>query len=420
LRITDVTITPVAFSDPPLLNHVGVHEPVALRAVVEVGTDAGLSGLGETYGDAEHLGQLQVAARSILGLDVFDQNQARARVAASLAGTVGADTHGLTGAFTSEGTVDRVYSPLELACLDVIGRALQRPISDLLGGAVRDEVPFSAYLFYKLASHPGASPDEWGPALDPEAIVAQARRMIGEYGFGAIKLKGGVFPPDDEIEAIRALRQEFPALPLRLDPNGAWSPETSVRVGEELATTLEYLEDPTSGIAGMAQVAREVPIPLATNMCVVAFEQIAPAVAQHAVSIILSDHHYWGGLGRSRDLARICSTFGIGLSMHSNSHLGISLAAMTHLGAATPELGYACDTHWPWKQPEEDVVEPGILRFENGAVKVPRGPGLGVDLDRDALARLHEKYQRCGIRTRNDTAYMLQIDPSFRPVTPRW
>ncbi len=259
-----------------------------------------------------------------------------------------------------------------------------------------------------------------GPALDPEAIVAQARRMIDEYGFSAIKLKGGVFPPDKEIEAIRALHQEFPDLPLRLDPNGAWAPETSVRVGKELATTLEYLEDPTIGIAGMAQVAREVPIPLATNMCVVAFEQIAPAVAEHAVSIILSDHHYWGGLGRSRDLARICNTFGIGLSMHSNSHLGISLAAMTHLAAATPELGYACDTHWPWKQPEEDVIEPGVLTFENGAVKVPRGPGLGVELDRDALARLHEKYERCGIRTRNDTAYMLRIDPTFRPVTPRW
>ncbi len=94
-------------------------------------------------------------------MDVFEQNRARARVAASLAGTVGADTHGLTGAFTPEGTVDRVYSPLELACLDVIGRALERPVSDLLGGAVRYEVPFSAYLFYKLASHPGANPDEW-------------------------------------------------------------------------------------------------------------------------------------------------------------------------------------------------------------------------------------------------------------------
>jgi glucarate dehydratase len=170
----------------------------------------------------------------------------------------------------------------------------------------------------------------------------------------------------------------------------------------------------------MAQVAREVPMPLATNMCVVDFDQIAPAVSEGAVSIILSDHHYWGGLGRSRDLARICATFGLGLSMHSNSHLGISLAAMTQLAAATPELTYACDTHWPWKLSNEDVIEPGALILQEGSVVVTTTPGLGVELDRDALARLHEQYQRCQIRTRDDTAYMQQIDPHYRRVTPRW
>jgi glucarate dehydratase len=420
LRINGVIITPVAFTDPPLLNQVGVHQPFALRAVIEVQTDSGLTGLGETYGDMAHLGHLRAAADAIIGLDVFAQHQVRARVALSLGGAAGADTHGLTGPISSAGTIDRVYAAFEVACLDVAGRAIGRPVSDLLGGAVRDRVPYSAYLFYKWAGHPGAEPDEWGAALDPEGIVAQARRMIADYGFGAIKLKGGVFPPSVDIEAMRALRRQFPDMPLRLDPNGAWTPETSVHVAQELAGTLEYLEDPTIGIPGMARVAREVPIPLATNMCVVDFDHVAPAVSEGAVSIILSDHHYWGGLYRSRDLARICDTFGLGLSMHSNSHLGISLAAMTQLGAATSELTYACDTHWPWKRPDEDVIEPGALIIREGAIAVPTGPGLGVELDRDALARLHEQYQRCQIRTRDDTAYMVQIDPHYRRVTPRW
>ena len=223
---------------------------------------------------------------------------------------------------TSASVVDRVFSPFEVACLDVQGHATGRPVSDLLGGLVRDSVPFSAYLFYKWAAHPGAAPDAWGEALDPAGIVAQATRMIDEYGFTAIKLKGGVFPPDEEMKAIEALHEAFPTLPLRLDPNAAWTPQTSIKVAAGLAGILEYLEDPTPDLDGMAEVARQSSMPLATNMCVVAFDQLAPAVAKQSVSVVLSDHHYWGGLQRSRLLSGICDTFGLGLSMHSNSHLG--------------------------------------------------------------------------------------------------
>ncbi len=193
---------------------------------------------------------------------------------------------------------------------------------------------------------------------------------------------------------------------------------TSIEVGRELDGVLEYLEDPTPTIPGMAAVAREVPMPLATNMCVVGFEDIAQAVAEGAVSVILSDHHYWGGLRESQSLARICSTFDLGLSMHSNSHLGISLAAMTHLASAVTNLTYALDTHWPWK--DEDVIVPGVLDFVDGAVAVPTGPGLGVELDRDALARLHEQYRTCGVRERNDSRYRQSIEPNYDPSVPRW
>jgi len=135
---------------------------------------------------------------------------------------------------------------------------------------------------------------------------------------------------------------------------------------------------------------------------------------------VLSDHHYWGGLRRSQLMAGICGTFGIDVSMHSNSHLGISLAAMTHLAAATPNLEYACDTHWPWKAEDEDVIAPGALSFAGGAVPVPAAPGLGVELDREALARLHEQYLECGLRDRDDTGYMQRIDPRYQRAVPRW
>ena len=418
ILITGARITPVAFVDPPLLNTVGVHQPYALRAIIQLDTDAGLVGLGETYADTAHLARLEAAAEAIVGIDVFALGSLR-DVIDTVLGTLsitGGD--GVAGMITTASTTDRVLSPFEVACLDVQGKALGRPVSDLLGGAVRPEVPFSAYLFYKWAGHPGAEPDAWGEALDPDGLVRQARRMIGEYGFKAIKLKGGVFPPEQEIAAIKALRAAFPDLPLRLDPNAAWTVDTSVTVASELAGIVEYLEDPTPGLEGMAEVAAEAKMPLATNMCVVAFDQLKPAVRQNSVAVVLSDHHYWGGLQRSRLLAGICDTFGLGLSMHSNSHLGISLAAMVHLAAATPNLTYACDTHWPWKS--EDVIAPGALSIVDGAVPVPTAPGLGVEIDDDALAALHQQYLDCGIRDRDDTGYMKSVDPTFENTSPRW
>jgi glucarate dehydratase len=416
IRITGARITPVAFVDPPLLNTVGVHQPFALRAIIQLDTDAGLVGLGETYADTRHLARLEAAAEAITGLDVFSLNAIRSAVAERLRGDDAAV--GTAGMITSASAVDQVFSPFEVACLDVQGHATNRPVSDLLGGAVRAAVPFSAYLFYKWAAHPGGEPDSWGEALDPEGIVAQATRMIDEYGFTAIKLKGGVFPPDEEMKAVEVLHDAFPNHPLRLDPNAAWTTPTSIKVAAGLAGILEYLEDPTPGLDGMSEVAQQSPMPLATNMCVVAFDQLAPAIAKQSVGVVLSDHHYWGGLQRSRLLAGICDTFGLGMSMHSNSHLGISLAAMVHLAGATPNLSYACDTHWPWKT--EEVVKPGVLEIRDGAVAVPTTPGLGIELDDDALAALHEQYVRCGIRDRDDTGYMQSIHPEFEATSPRW
>ena len=366
IRITRVTVTPVAFTDPPLLNSVGVHEPYALRAIIEIATDAGLTGLGETYADSKHLTALRAAAAAIEGVDVYRTEEIYRRVQA----LEPAETLVSSGLVGHTAATDRVFSPFEVACLDIQGKAAGRPVADLLGGAVRDAVPFSAYLFYKWAGHPGAEPDDWGEALDPDGIVAQARRLVDGYGFTALKLKGGVFPPEQEIEAVRALREAFPGLPLRLDPNAAWTPATSLKVAAALDGVLEYLEDPTPGIDGMAEVARQAPMPLATNMCVVAFGHVPPAVRANAVQVILSDHHYWGGLRRSQLLAGICETFGLGLSMHSNSHLGISLAAMVHLAAAVPNLTYACDTHWPWKT--QDVVAGTPFTFSGGSLAVPR------------------------------------------------
>ncbi|MFD5092382.1 glucarate dehydratase family protein [Amycolatopsis thailandensis] len=418
MKVLDVVLTPVAFADPPLLNAMGVHEPFALRGVVQLICEDGVVGLGESYGDLAFLEQVRKVLPELKGHDVFDLPGLRRKVATTLGEVVFADAHGLTGGFSVSKTVASVYSLFEVAALDAQGHYLGRPVVDLLGGKARDAVDFSAYLFYKFGAHLGAEEDSWGEVTTPEALVGEARRMVDEYGFRSIKLKGGAFDPEQEMAGIRALAEAFPGHPLRIDPNAAWTVETGIRVAEELDGVLEYLEDPTPGIEGMARVAEKANMPLATNMCVVRFADIEPAFRQRAVGVILSDHHYWGGLRDTQALSITAECFDVGLSMHSNSHLGISLAAMVHVAAATPHLTYACDTHWPWKT--ADVIAPGALEFVDGAVAVPDKPGLGVELDPDALARAHEEYVRSGQTKRDDVTYMRKFVGNFEPNTARW
>ncbi|MFE7439257.1 glucarate dehydratase family protein [Streptomyces chartreusis] len=427
LTVTDVTLTPILVADPPLLNTQGVHQPYTPRLIVEVETADGITGVGETYGDTKYLELARPFARKLVGREVTDLNGLSAvadEVAVDRSRVSGqVDVGGLRGVQSADKLRLSVVSGFEVACLDALGKALGLPVHALLGGKVRDAVEYSAYLFYKWAAHPEgvrAEKDDWGAAVDPAGVVEQARRFKETYGFTSFKLKGGVFPPDEEIAAVRALAGAFPGHPLRLDPNGAWSVETSLRVARELGDVLEYLEDPTLGTAGMAEVAARTGVPLATNMCVTTFAEIKEAFTKDAVQVVLSDHHYWGGLCNTRQLAAICRTFGVGVSMHSNTHLGISLAAMTHVASTVPDLHHACDSHYPWQS--EDVLTER-LTFEDGKVAVPDGPGLGVELDRTRLAELHRRWldDDGSLRDRDDAAAMRIAEPGWvTPQVPRW
>ncbi|APE20661.1 MULTISPECIES: enolase C-terminal domain-like protein [Streptomyces] len=419
LIVDEVRLTPILISDPPLLNVQGVHQPYTPRLVVEVVTRGGVSGLGETYGDTVYLDIAGRLAEVLPGRSITDVN-------ALFALSESVDPHqadvdpavdagGLRGVRTADKLRLSVVSAFETACLDALGRTLGLPVHALLGGKVRDSVEYSAYLFHRWATHPAGGPvDDWGAALDPAGIVAQARRFDRLHGFRSFKLKGGVFEPEREIAAIRALAEAFPGRPLRLDPNGAWSVETSLAVARELGDVLEYLEDPASGTDAMAEIAARTDVPLATNMCVTTFEEVPEAFAKEAVRIVLCDHHYWGGLGRTRELAALCRTYGVGLSMHSNTHLGISLAAMTQVAATLPGLHHACDTHYPWQT--EDVITTRPV-FRAGRLAVSDAPGLGVDLDRDALAALHHRWLSDDgtHHDRDDTAAMRGAAPDWKP-----
>jgi len=428
MRIAEMHVTPIALGDPPLLNAAGLHAPYCLRTVVELVTDTGLTGLAEVPGSAAINAKLEAARTVALGRDPLNWHALRAALREHF-GTESAAARGDKP--WDQRALVQVESAFDVACLDLAGRHFGVPVATLLGGIVRERVPYSAYLFYKYEGAGGElgfgtdrNATGWPAArqraaLDPAGIVAQAQAMVREVGFQSIKLKGGCFEPAQEVAAIKALREAFgPGVPLRLDPNALWTVETSIKFGRELEGVLEYLEDPCRTQESMGAVRRALKTPLATNMCTTSFEDLLGSARHGSEDIILTDHHFWGGLRASMELAAHCRIFGRGVSMHSNNHAGISLAAMTHLGAAMPNLGYALDTHYPWQS--EEIIAGGRIRFEDGCVVLPKGSGLGVELDRAALAKAHEMFKRCGLTERNDEIEMQKKVPGWKFAATRW
>ncbi len=416
MKIKDVRVTPIAIPDVPLVNLKGVHQTVFLRAIIEVETDSGLIGLGETYGAKRTLTGLERVAPTLIGLDPYNLHDLRARIESALpeGGGINAPT-----ALADHKVVDVVYSAFEIAMLDLRGKEVSRPLYDILGGAVRKSIPFGGYLFFKFAKQDFTfGPDILGEVMTPDALVEEARGFIEEYGFKSLKVKGGVLEPDLEIETMRKLREAFPDHALRIDPMGAWTVPTAKQVVDALDGVLEYLEDPVKGMDAMAELSALIDVPLATNLVVVEFEHAIEAIRKDAVQIILSDHHYWRGATGAIHLGQLCRAADLGVGMHSNSHLGISLAAMCHVAAATPNLTFDCDTHYPWY--DKEIIKGGRLTFKDGALRVPEGPGLGVELDYDALAEQHDLYKRAMVRDRDDTDEMLKYRPDFVRKVPRW
>lgn len=391
MKVTDIRITPVTVPmEAPLRWSMGV-ETGTTRGIIEVFTDEGIVGIGETYGGNAVEHAICTAKPFLLGLDPLETGVLQHKLGVFCIGY--------------ETAVPAVVrAGIEMAFLDAAGKALGRPVHSLLGGKVRDRVEIAAYLFFRYRGADGRGGED-----SPEAIVDRARELAEKHGCRVLKLKGGVLPPEVELEAIRGLRREFPSAPIRWDPNAAWSVETSIRTGRKLLAEgieLEYLEDPTWNLEGMSQVRQAVRIPMATNMCLVSYEQLAPGIRLRSVDIILADVHFWGGFRQNQRMIAVCDAFQLGIGMHSDRELGISTAAMLHLAAATPSLAYAIDSHYH-DQTDDIITRP--FRYEDGHFAVPDGPGLGVEMDRDQVRKYNRVYQEQG-----------QVNEFYDALRPNW
>lgn len=307
----------------------------------------------------------------------------------------------------------QIVAALEFACLDILGQKWGVPVSEILGGRLRDRVPFASYLFFR---YPGSGDGAY-EIRTVDQLVSEALSLKRRYGFTTHKLKGGVFAPAFELECYRALADALPGDAFRFDPNGVWSVEQAIWFAHQIEDIRnDYLEDPVFGLQGMRRIREKVRMPLATNSVVVNFEQLAANALSTAADVVLLDTTFWGGIRPCIKAAGICDAFQLGVAVHSSGELGIQLATMLHLGAVLSNLTFAADAHY--HHLVDDIIEGGKMQYENGTIAVPTGPGLGVRLDRDKLAMYHELYLRLG-------SYPYDQDPlrpGWTPLIPndRW
>ena len=401
MKIIDIRPTTVTVPlEAPLRHANGCHWGRFVRTIVEVETDDGLIGLGEMGGGGESAEAAFRAMKAYLvGHDPARLEEMRFLIANPTASLYNNRT--------------QILAALEFACLDILGQKWGVPISEILGGRLRDRVPFASYLFFRYAN-PKARVAE---VRTIDQLVAHARDLKERFGFTSHKLKGGVFPPEYELECYRAVATELKEDRVRFDPNAVWSTETAIWFGQQIEDLHnDYLEDPVFGLSGMRRVREKVRLPLATNTVVVNFEQLATNVLDTAVDVILLDTTFWGGIRPCVKAAGICETFQLGVAVHSSGELGIQLATMLHLGAVIPNLSFAADAHY--HHLADDVIQGGKMKYQDGSMVVPDGPGLGVKLDYDRLSAYKELYRSLG-------SYAYDQDPNrpgWVPTIPndRW
>ena len=378
IRITAIRPTTVTVPlEAPLRHANGCHWGRFVRTVVQVDTDAGITGLGEMGGGGESAeAAIKALEAYLVGTSPFDLERQRFMLANPTASLYNNRT--------------QMLAAIEFACIDIVGKALGVPAYQLFGGKLRDNVPFASYLFFRYPD--GAGRHE---VRNAEQLVAHALALKAQHGFTSHKLKGGVFPPDHELACYRALAAALPGDTFRYDPNCALPLEDAVRFGRAIADLKnDYFEDPTWGLNGNRQVRAATGLRIATNTVVVNFEQLASNIRDHAIDVILLDTTFWGGIRPCIKAAGVCETMQLGIAVHSSGELGIQLASMLHLGAVLPNLSYSADAHY--HHLADDLIVGGKMGYVDGAIRVPDGPGLGVALDHDKLGQYAELYKSLG------------------------
>jgi glucarate dehydratase len=428
--ITEMRVIPIAGRDGMLLNLSGAHGPFFTRNLVILKDSDGNTGVGEVPGGAPIQRTLEDARPIVEGRGIGGHHAVLADIRRAFgdrdAGGRGAQTFDLRVAV-------HAVTAVESALLDLLGQHLGVPVAALLGdGRQRDRVQALGYLFfvgdrtktdlaYRSPADEAPDADEWlrvrhDEAMTPDAVVRLAEAARERYGFRDFKLKGGVLPAPDEAKAVIALADRFPDARITLDPNGGWLLADAITTCRELAGVLAYAEDPVgpeggfSGREVMAEFKRATGLPTATNMIATDWRELGHAIRAGAVDIPLADPHFWTMSGSVR-VAQLCEAWGLTWGSHSNNHFDVSLAMFTHVAAAAPGAITAIDTHWIWQDGQSITKQP--YQIVDGYLDVPDAPGLGVEIDEDAVSAAHQLYMAEGLGVRDDAIAMQYLIPGW-------
>jgi len=390
----------------PIFSAYGVSYPARLRTFIRLHTDEGLVGVGEAGVSAAHLvrhGEQvqvfeQVVRPQIMGEDPFDYLAIMKKlryIPESLA--------------------------VEVACWDLMGKAVGLPVYRLLGGTgYRESVPMAAYFFFR-------GPDRSGQyAVDLDNCVEHVRWLMATYGFRTVKMKLGVYEPLVEAEAVERVRQAIgPHVNLRVDPNGCWSLPTAKRMLKRLeGCDLEYVEEPIKYIparravstqegvpsvdtVGLAALRRSTATPVAVDG-VYRIDMLWQVARDQAADVALGDIQGCLGIKGLYDFYTVAQVLNLAGGMHSGTELGVLQAAKLHVTAAHPELTLAGDAIY--HEYADDVLVGGKLAYRDGEMPVPQEPGLGVELDDAKLAQ----YELTEARHREYDEFWADVKRQFK------
>ncbi|MGI8692924.1 MAG: mandelate racemase/muconate lactonizing enzyme family protein, partial [Geodermatophilaceae bacterium] len=370
MRITGLRATPVAvpFREDELWAYGGRRGMVSI--LLEIDTDEGLVGLGEAsaYPSADIvLAVLRSIEPLVVGEDAFAIERIMKRI--NIIGT----WHHVKATSPGIGAV-------EMACWDVVGKACGQPLVNLFGGRVRDRVEY----FYYLSRKPAAE------------IGADARRGV-QAGFRTLYLKVGADDPRDDIDRVEAVRDAAgPDALIRVDANEAWSSAAAIRiVGEMERFGLELVEQPVSGrnLPEMAYVRGRIASPMLANEASWTRYDQLEVIRAGAADVLSVDNQMDGGLLNLKRSAGMCEVAGLPVLKHSLGELGVAMYAAAHVMAATPNFLYA-NQGYASLLSDDIVLGASPLPYVDGCLELPTGPGIGVELDRERVARYAELYQQ--------------------------
>jgi glucarate dehydratase len=354
-----------------LLHSGGTHPSRFVITLFEVETDSGLTGYGEGGGGGFSFEPFaKMVSQGLVGEDPLNIKKLRYKIASPI-----------TSTYYNQ-LLPQIWFPIETALMDIKGKHVGQPIHNLLGGKLRDDIEFSAYVF----------PTDHTIGVDE--FVKHAESIIRSGGFSSIKIKTGVFSPQHEVDTVKAAAEKFSGARFRIDPNGGWNLSQAVWFSKKLdGISIEYFEDPVWTMEGLRSFKELSGHPVATNTVITRFEDIPHAFIKRAVDVILGDPHWWYGMNGFLELAASAWSLGLEVGIHSPGETGLGLSAVIHVAATTPNLSYAADTHYIHLA--DDILKTP-LAFERGSVRVSDGIGLGVEIDENKVQKYEELYRDQG------------------------